>query len=180
MECRGNGLLSLMGLVSPAIVLTAILAAIGCSGSERVNVTATRPASHPVTSSTTASSSSDASRFTAKADSICKRLDAELTAPKRLVMGEIARSARRNAALERKGTVELSKLPPPALLARDWRQILMLREKLADGLVRLVRYAQANDIRAIRTLTTAKLRIHQELSRLATHDGFRYCSQVIA
>jgi hypothetical protein len=153
-----------------ALALAVVLAAAGCGGSSK--------------SESTDSGSSGASAATARliatADAICERLDARLasTTPVHLDSRTIARSAPQNAALERAALTELVKLAPPASLADDWRQIIAYRLTLADELARLGRYAKANDTRAVKALAVSKKRVHEKLFALATHDGFRVCSQV--
>lgn len=153
-----------------AAAVVVSLAAAGCGGSGQAQRASRSPSGD----------SAAAAELIAGADAICKRLDTELAAatPTHLDIKEIARSAPGNAALERIAVSELARLTAPPSLARDWSQILALRRTLADELASLGRYAKANDVEAVATLGASKKRVHERLFKLATRDGFHYCSQV--
>jgi hypothetical protein len=129
--------------------------------------------------SSTSDSSTATTLFIARADAICQRLDAELAAgePKHLSVRQLASRAPLHAALEQKAVVSLGKLAPPSSLAGDWRQILSLREGLAQALAEVGRDARRGDQPGIQAVATSKKRLHAALFGLASHDGFRYCSQ---
>jgi hypothetical protein len=155
-----------------SLVAVAALALTGCGGSSRPTATTARPAS---------GSSPPTSRLTASADTICRRLNDELTAtqPGRDANhADLARNALRHAALERQATKSLSGLTPPASLARDWAQILAYRRRLAAELVTIGHDWELNDTQAIRTLGAAKKQIHVKMATIASHDGFTDCSRV--
>jgi hypothetical protein len=161
-----------------------MLAAAGCGGSSTPKPTGTAAngaATNTPVPHTHVPGDPSASRVIAKADAICRRVNSELTAaPPGFAISQIARSAPRNAALEERAIAELSRIRPPAVLARDWRSIIGYRRILAQELLKLVRYAKANDARAIQTLAASKKRVHQKLSALATRDGFKDCSHLNA
>jgi hypothetical protein len=115
-----------------------------------------------------------------RADAICRRLNTQIEANKQANLGvhEIARFAPRNAALEKAALKELSKLKPPASIARDWRQVIAYRRTLLEELVKLGRYAKANNTQAIHKLAASKKRAHQQLLTIATRDGFKDCPQI--
>lgn len=119
-------------------------------------------------------------RLIARADAICRQLNTEIIATKlaNLSAREIARGVPRNAALEQRALTELSKLRPPASIARSWRQVIAYRTTLMEELVKLGRDAKANDAAGIQTLTASKKRVHGELSTTARRAGFKDCSQV--
>lgn len=117
----------------------------------------------------------------AKADAICRRVNSQLAAaPPGVAASQIARSAPRNAALELRAVTDLNKLTPPPALAGDWQQMIAYRQTLADDLLKLAHYAQSNDARSMQALALSKKRVHQKLSKLATRDGFKDCSQLSA
>lgn len=167
-----------------ALIAASMLAAAGCGGSSAPKPTGTaanRAATNTAAAHRRVPGDPSASRVIAKADAICRRVNGELTAaPPGFAISQIARSAPRNAALEERAIAELNRIRPPAALARDWRQIIAYRQILAQELLKLVRYAKANDARAIQTLAASKKRVHQELSRLAARDGFKDCARLNA
>ncbi|HEY2142002.1 MAG TPA: hypothetical protein VGG98_08080 [Solirubrobacteraceae bacterium] len=116
----------------------------------------------------------------ARADAICRRLNAELAASKPASQGvhEIARVAPRRAALEQAAVSELSKLMPPAKIAREWQRVVAYRRTLAQELVKAAQFARANDIAAIRSLATSKARGHKELNAIAIRAGFTDCARI--
>ena len=118
------------------------------------------------------------SRLIAHADAICRRVNKELTSASRPEASKVARTAPHNAALEQRAVVALSKLTPPASLARDWTQIIAYRRTLAQELVALARDAKVGDVPAMQALGVTKKHVHQKLTQLATHDGFTDCSSV--
>jgi hypothetical protein len=116
----------------------------------------------------------------ARADTICRGLDTKRAAvnPANLSMREIARFAPPRAALEQAAVTELSKLTPPASIARDWRQVIAYRTTLTKELFKLGSDAKVNDAPGIRALAASKKLVHQKLLTVATRDGFKYCSGV--
>lgn len=112
-----------------------------------------------------------------RADAICRRLNTQIEANKQASLSatEIARFAPRNAALEKTALKELSKLKPPASIARDWRQVIAYRRTLMEELAKLGRYAKANNTQAIHKLSESKKRVHQKLLTIAKRDGFKDC-----
>lgn len=174
------------------VLVAAALAAGGCSGGtsetkssqtssngsgQALSSSHARPAGSPPSS---AEGSPARSQLIARADTICKRLDTKLAAisPANLSMREIARFAPPRAALEQAAVMELSKLAPPASIARDWQQLIAYRRTLMEELFELGRDAKANDAAGIRALSASKKLVHQKLLTVATRDGFKYCSAV--
>jgi hypothetical protein len=164
-------------LASACTVLALALTFGGCGGSSHVAPAASRSGDNSAVNSSAAEA-----ELVGNADAICKRVDAVLVTSGRGShdLPAIARSASRNAALERAALAELDKLKPPASLARDWGQIIAYRRTLARELIELGRDAKANDRRGVQALAVTKKRIHDKLFALATRDGFKYCSQVSA
>ena len=153
-----------------AAAVAVLLAVSGCGASGHAQSSSSSPSSD----------STAAAELIAGADAICKRFDAQLAAatPAHLDMRAIARSAPGNAALERIAVSELARLTAPPSLARDWSQIIAYRRTLANELARVGRYAKAGDVGAVAALGASKKRVHDLLFKLASRDGFRYCSQV--
>lgn len=151
---------------------------VGCSGSGKA--AAGRSAVGGTASGKTGlsgQSHADA-RLISSADEICRRFNSRLISTARSESSNIAREAPRNAAIELQAVGALSKLSPPASLARDWAQILAYRRKLAQELVALARAAKAGDAAGIRALGASKKRVRQKLTQLAARDGFKDCTSV--
>jgi len=140
-------------------------------------LTSTPPSESPPPSDTKASAA-----LIAKADAICKRLDAHLIAapPGHLDLSAIARSAPHNAELERHVVASLSKLIPPVTMTHDWAQIIAYRRTLTEELLKLGRAAKAGDRAAVEALGASKKRVHEGLYALATRDGFKSCAEATA
>jgi len=158
-------------------LVAAVALAAGCGGQGKTQQT--KSASVPRSSEPrTAHESAAAARLIAKADAICKRLNNKLaaTASTGSEARQLARSAPRHAAQERRAVAELRTLTPPASLAADWTQMIAYRQTLLEELVELARYAKANNARAIQSLGASKKRVHQKLKELARRDGFKDCS----
>jgi hypothetical protein len=128
----------------------------------------------------TPASSLSSSAFIARADAICRRLNAEIAKAKskNTSLSEIARVAPSNAALEQAAVGELAGLTPPASIAREWRQIVAYRRTLAAELLTLGKDAKAKDSAGVQALAESKKSVHKKLSALGTKAGFKDCPQV--
>jgi hypothetical protein len=165
----------------PSAVLTigaAVLVIAGCGGSGSSQPSASATAEAPA-ANTTPSLPANAELIT-KAEAICSRLNKAIApaTPGRLDPREIAAGAPANAALERTAVRELSRLKAPAKMAADWRKIIAYRRTLAAELSKLARAAKAGDTAGITALAASKKRMHQQLSALATRDGFKACARI--
>jgi hypothetical protein len=165
-----NGILVVAAAVS--------LLATGCGGSEHPPASGSAARAPGRSRSTHSEERAATSRLIASADAICRRFNKELTGASRPQASKVARTAPRNAALEQRAVAELSKLTPPASLARDWKQIIAYRRTLAEELVTLARDAKADNVQGMQALAASKKRVHDELTKLAAHDGFTDCSSV--
>ncbi len=162
-------------LASLAILATA-LATAGCGGSSGDSGSTGAPlASSPPVQLTPVQAA-----FFARAEPICARLNSAIAKvkPNGSGVSEIAKVTPARAALEQRTTSELSKLAPPASLARVWRQIVAYRRALAAELVTLVHYAKANDTSSIQALAASKKKLHEQLHAVAARSGFSECAVV--
>jgi hypothetical protein len=174
------------GRAAAATVATTALAVAGCGGSGKAPPSVSpKRAAGPATAHQhhaqprRTSESLARSHLIAKAIAICRRVNLEVTAsPHRVDTRKIASGARRNAAIERRAVGELARLPPVESLVDDWKRLVAYRQTLAAQLVELAQYAEAGDTHAIQTLAASKARVHQELSKLASRDGFGECADV--
>jgi hypothetical protein len=153
-----------------------MLAAAGCGGGS----SGTGSTNAGSTASIPSGDSPAERRLIATADAICGRFNTEIATTKPAGVGasELARSAPVNASLEQAALRELSKLTPPASLAGDWRRVIADRRTLAEELVKLGRYAKANNAAGIRALVVSKKAMHRELLKTATRAGFADCARV--
>ena len=158
------------------LFLLGAIALAGCGGSS--SGAGSREGSS--SASSTPGSSLARSAFIARADAICKRLNAEIAKvkPKSRSLPEIARVAPIHAAVEQAAVSELSQLTPPASIAREWQQLVSYRRALATELAKLGRDAKTMSSASIRALTASKLRVHKQLLAAGAQAGFKDCPQV--
>ena len=150
-----------------AVLAIAMLSALGCGSSQ-----------------TTGGGSST---LIAQADPICRQVAARRaaanaalresrpsTAKSLLVLAHIAPNV---AVYEHQAIDRLSSLKPPAALSSDWQQMLAGMQKLADYAARLGPYARSHNVKGIRALDADGKRIREQLTVIATRDGFTYCGR---
>ncbi len=186
-----------MGPRLPALTLivTATFLFTGCgSGSSKAG-SSTADSTNPGTSGdvrTSADSSSGGSnsgrsnkrlsaiQLVAKADEICRRLNAEITAAKTTVQTQqdIMRVASQRAAIERVAVVDMSKLNPPASMERDWQEIILARKMLIEDLTKVSQYAAAKNTQNERPLYLSSANLARHMAATAQHSGFKYCGQL--
>lgn len=148
-------------------ISTAALAS-GCGGS-----------SPPQQERTTTSQSS---AMVPEAKAICKKFDEKISASKPHVVGgrtsthELALNALANAKLEKEAITELVRLHPPASLSRQWRQLIAYRQALANELIAIGHYWEANDLAKIKALAASKKAEHQALAAVASRAGLQACA----
>jgi hypothetical protein len=148
----------------------------GCGGAS-----SSARSSEGFTSASPASGSSlSRSAFIARADAICKRLNAEMAKvkAKSTSLPEITRVAPVHAALEQGAVSELGQLVPPSSIAREWQQIVAYRRTLAAELVKLGKDAKAKDSAGVKALTASKRSVHKQLLAAGAQAGFKDCPQV--
>jgi hypothetical protein len=153
------------------ILIATVLVVAGCGGASGDSAS--------IASAPLGESSTQAILIT-RADVICKRLNVKIASakPKNQGIREIARLSPIHARLEQAAVAELDKLTPPSAIATSWRRIIAYRRALAEELVKLGRYAQANNVSAVRALAASKRRTHKRLLTLALRTGFKACSLV--
>jgi hypothetical protein len=126
------------------------------------------------------SADSSSSGFIARAEPICRALNAELTkvGAKSTSLTEVARVVPRHVSQERTALLTLERLKPPSAVAGSWRKMLADRRALADQLAKLAEAAQHNEAAAVKALTASKETTHAELARVGRKAGFNDCAQV--
>jgi hypothetical protein len=148
--------------------VAALLAAAGCGSSGSSNGA---PASK--------------ARFIARADAICKPLNARRSAANTEVgpvtstatLPKVAQIAPFLAAFERNAVVELRRLTAPAALAGSWRRILAGTQLLAEDSVRLGEQAKAGDLKAVKDTIHRSQQRERELIAIAAPAGFAHCGR---
>jgi hypothetical protein len=165
-----------------ALVLTACGGG-GAGSSPGTERSATTVASHPTVDASGSHPSRSAApagsaRLIDAADTICRRLNAEIGSRKKLSLQDIVGVAPRNEAHEQRAVRELDKLTPPPVLARQWRRFLAYRRTLAQQLGMLAADGKRFDTHAIERVIAAKKRAHGVLRTAATRMGLGDCAHI--
>jgi hypothetical protein len=124
--------------------------------------------------------SSSTTSLVARADAICRRLNAELVAnlPKSVSPQAVASVTPRNAALEQRAVSELARLQPPQSSAQKWREIISYRGMLATALTDLARAAKAGNRASMARLSQYKQRVRRKLLVTGERGGFSSCQKL--
>jgi hypothetical protein len=179
------------------LVLVLALAASSCGSSSKSSNNAVSPnggasMSAPGSSgrTTPASQTQTPARaaLMAKANAICKRLNAGIIAAINrfptghrghdITRAEISAIAQQRAVVERVALIELSKLAPPASMAGDWQQILAGRRREAKIMATLAEYAEFHNLPGERSAFALLSGVQKQLAATATRDGLASCSQL--
>jgi hypothetical protein len=131
------------------------------------------------------SSSSPKSRAIARADAICKPLNARRNAANKAVgtlasastLPKIAKVVPGLVAYERTAISELRALTVPASLSADWQKILGGIEQLSDNAVKLGAYARAGNVAGVTKLSHEDEQSQRELLTVAQTAGFAHCGR---
>jgi hypothetical protein len=139
-------------------IAAATLLASGCGGSSGSSRSLTR------------------AELTAKANAICRRVNARLTSSLLRNPQELARIAPRMVTFEQTALTELTNLNPPASLANDWQQIVAGAETLVEDTARYSEDARTNDLKGVHDLVGSAEKTQRRIGAIATHDGFSDCA----
>jgi hypothetical protein len=112
-----------------------------------------------------------------RADAICGRINAQISAHPYRTRQAIARLASQQAAYEHAAIAELSALVPPVSVAADWKQIIADARTLADDTAKLAVYAKANNLKSGFALVSSDAPVHARMLALAKRNGFKECSR---
>lgn len=175
-------------LAALALAVTT-LAASGCGESSKTG-SATTAAAAAATTATTATppttttsvkpasgKSLTRTQLIAKGDAICARAHTKLSAMSASTQKEFARLLPQAAIYDNTESNELSELVPPASMAHDWAQIISSAHLYGEYISRVADYARANNFRSATPLLHASENVQKQLIAVATHDGFKHCSQ---
>lgn len=160
-------------------ILGLSLLALSFAGCGRGSSAATSSASSSADSPATADAG-PRSRFIARADAICGRVNAEIVAIKThgASAAEVIRVVPHTLSIERRAIDELAGLDPPGSIAGEWQRMLGYRRTLAGELEQLLALAKRNDGTSVKPLVASKRRAHTALSKTATVAGFKACSKI--
>ncbi|HEY3960294.1 MAG TPA: hypothetical protein VGL68_07280 [Solirubrobacteraceae bacterium] len=163
-------------MIAPAAVAATIVALLiaGCGGS-----------SSTASNGNPTASASAKSPMVARADAICKQLNARRKQANAQVgavtsssaLPKVARVAPGLAAYERKAIAKLHALSAPASLSVTWRKILAGTQLLAGDTAKLGVDAKAGDLKAVETLIHTDQQKERELITIATTAGFKHCGR---
>jgi hypothetical protein len=151
--------------LAPLLILVAIAAA-GCGSS---------------------GSSPTRQSFVAQADPICKQVSSERSAANAavnkvspsttkelIVLAKVAPSV---AADEEQAVVKLRALTPPSSLSGSWNTLLAGMKQLADDATHTAVDAKAGKLEEVKSITASGRQLRQQLTAIATRDGFVYCGR---
>lgn len=155
-----------------ALAATA-LAASGCGSSS----SSSNGGSNNNSGNTGASKPLTRAELVAKADAICKSINARLNATGASSNKGGAQVFLRLAAFEQTALAELEKFNPPAVLAGDWRQIVASGRTLAADTAKYSEYTKLKNPTAAQSVVVSGDKIRQQASTMARSDGFNDCAQ---
>ena len=131
------------------------------------------------------SSKSPRAELVAKADPICKQVSVRRnaankalskaggTSPKGLrLLGQLAPGV---AAYELQAVERLQTLKAPSTLEQDWQHLLAGMHQLAVDAGKIGVQAKADKLKKVQSITSSARAIRQQLTAIATRDGFTYC-----
>lgn len=176
-------------------VLAATLVASGCGGSTKSTsqtqsvaqsattqaATTTQATTPTSTESSTSTAPLTKAELIAKADAICSRVNAKratLTVTPKTPAAEIYARLTPVSIYEASALEELTKLTPPASLAYDWRQILDNTRTINETTAELGNDSKTGKLNGEqRPLLILAANAERQVITIATHDGFKQCSQ---
>jgi hypothetical protein len=126
-------------------------------------------------------------QLVAKADPICEQIAAKRSSANAAVnkpgfssakiLQVLARLAPPVAKFEHEAIVRLRTLKPAASMSSDWQKLLVGMEQLADDATQIGVRAKANDYKGVVSLNTSGRKVREQITTIATRDGFTYCGR---
>jgi hypothetical protein len=178
-------------LAALALAATALVAS-GCGGSSKsqssssstiaaATTTTATAAPAPTTPSTTVAVATgkplSRSQLIAQGDAICARTTTKLLPITIESKSQFERLIPQIAIYDKTEATELSKLVPPASMARDWTQIVNDIHLYGEDISRVAQDYQANNENAAGQLYhTAVDIVLEQRTAVAKRDGFKHCS----
>jgi hypothetical protein len=133
------------------------------------------------------SSNTGAAKLIAQADPICKQVSLKRTAANTAVskagastsktLRALARVAPPVAVDEHQAIVRLRALKAPSALSSDWQKLLSGMEQLANDATAIGSDAKAGEYKDITSLTASGRKVREQITAIATRDGFTYCGR---
>jgi hypothetical protein len=117
------------------------------------------------------------SEFIARADKICRRINAKRESFKIASKSDLASVVPVLAAYEQAAVAEMRKLTPPASIARGWNQILEGADRLANATAELGEAAKANKIQQTGTLSKEAEKANEQVLVVSKREGIMDCAQ---
>jgi hypothetical protein len=114
----------------------------------------------------------------AKAEPICERANTELDSTKIKSIEDYARVLPQTASYDRIEANELSKLVPPAAMAKAWTEIVTDLQKFGEYTEMVAEYAQAKKFTTAVPIFTAGRATHEKLAGIAKRNGFKECAVI--
>ncbi len=120
------------------------------------------------------------SELIARADAICRRVNAKLASTTISRPQDYARLLLPLAAYERAAVAEMRKLIPPASVANGWQQVLAGAQTLADATAKLGESVKGNSLQgtpSTRSASIAAAKGTQQMTAAARREGFKDCAR---
>jgi hypothetical protein len=117
------------------------------------------------------------SQLIAEANAICARTNAELSAITLVTRKEVERELPQETIYRTTEANELSKLVPPASMAREWSTVVNDFHTYAAYAQAAVPYARARNLRAFVPLLRPAARVQERLQSDAAHIGIGHCAK---
>lgn len=158
-------------------VTTLVVAGCGSSGSTtQKSAEAPTTAAHSETPAPVTTLSR--SRLITSADAICRRIRAERAKTSSAPSPDVASNASRFAGYQQLQYSELVKLPAPASMSADWKQIVEDNHTMAVGAARIAEYAKANRLGQSGEILSQIGVAEHSVAIIAKRDGFHDCAEV--
>lgn len=123
----------------------------------------------------------------AHADPVCEQVSAKRTAANDELSKDGATSAKGLQLLarvapgiavdEHHAVDELRTLKAPTTLTSDWQQMLAGMQTLADDTAQIGIEAKAKKLKKVEAITSSGRSLRQQLTTIASRDGFTYCGR---
>lgn len=168
-------------LAALVLVTSALLAAVGCGGSAKPSSrTVTSAGQRPPAGMEAGGQAKSLTRsgLIARADLICRRVNAKRLSIKIRSTQDYARFLPSLARYERAAYAELGNLSPPVAMMNDWRQIVSDAQTLAVNTAKIGEYTASNNPRAAQATGATTTKIEERMLATAKRDGFVDCSQL--
>jgi hypothetical protein len=112
----------------------------------------------------------------ARADLICRRVNAKRAATRIANAGDYARLIPPLAEYLLAAVAEMRKLTPPASMESGWNQIVAYAQESAHSVAEFGQYAKANKLNSI-SMSGAGVRANERMLAIAKREGFDDCAR---